>query len=38
VLGFCFVIGNRSGVLPTMPFFGFALMVFGGVVMAFDRS
>jgi hypothetical protein len=38
VLGLCFVIGNRTGAFPTVPFFGFALMVFGGVMMALSRS
>jgi hypothetical protein len=37
-LGFFFVIGNRTGLAPTVPFFGFAVMVVGGVIMAAGRS
>jgi hypothetical protein len=37
-LGFFFAIGNKTGVAPTMPFFGFAVMVVGGVIMAAGRS
>jgi hypothetical protein len=37
-LGVFFAIGNRTGLAPTVPFFGFALMVIGGVIMAAGRS
>jgi hypothetical protein len=37
-LGFLLVIGNRTGLAPTAPFFGFAVMIVGGVVMAAGRS
>jgi hypothetical protein len=37
-LGFFFVIGNRTGLAPSVPFFGFAVMVVGGVIMAAGRS
>ncbi len=37
-LGVFFFIGNRTGLAPSVPFFGFALMVVGGVLMAAGRS
>jgi hypothetical protein len=37
-LGLFFVIGNNTGLAPTMPFFGFAVMVVGGVIIAAGRS
>jgi len=37
-LGAFLVIGNRTGLAPTAPYFGFAVMVLGGVIMAAGRS
>ncbi len=37
-LGAFLVIGNRTGLAPTVPFFGFFMMVLGGVIMAAGRS
>jgi hypothetical protein len=37
-LGLLLVIGNRTGLAPTVPYFGFAVMVLGGVIMAVGRS
>jgi hypothetical protein len=37
-LGFFLVIGNKSGLAPSLPFFGFAVMVCGGLIMAAGRS
>jgi hypothetical protein len=37
-LGAFLVIGNRTGVAPTVPYMGFAVMVIGGVIMAVGRS
>jgi len=33
-----FVVGNRTGIAPSVPFFGFALMVLGGVIMNIGRK
>jgi hypothetical protein len=37
-LGLFFVFGNKTGLAPSVPFFGFAMMVVGGVIMAAGRS
>ena len=37
-LGLFLVIGNRSGLLPTVPLLGFMVMVVGGVIMSIGRS
>jgi hypothetical protein len=36
--GLFFVFGNQTGMAPTLPFFGFAVMVGGGLLMAAGRS
>jgi hypothetical protein len=36
-LGFFFAIGNITGLAPSVPFFGFAVMVVGGVIIAAGR-
>jgi hypothetical protein len=36
--GLFLVIGNRTGLAPTAPFLGFAVVVVGGVIMAAGRS
>jgi hypothetical protein len=37
-LGLVLVFGNKTGLAPTVPYFGFAFMVIGGVIMAAGRS
>jgi hypothetical protein len=37
-VGLFFVAGNRTGLAPTVPFFGFAGMIVGGAIMAAGRS
>ena len=37
-LGLLVVVGNRSVLAPTVPLFGFALMMVGGVLMTSGRS
>jgi hypothetical protein len=37
-LGALLVIGHRTGAAPTVPYLGFIVMVFGGVIMAIGRS
>ena len=36
--GVFFVIGNQTGLAPSVPFFGFAMMIVGGAIMAAGRS
>jgi hypothetical protein len=36
-LGAFLVIGNRTGLAPTVPYMGFAVMVIGGAIMAAGR-
>ncbi|WP_165067118.1 hypothetical protein [Paludisphaera rhizosphaerae] len=38
LMGLFFVVGNRTGAAPTVPFFGFTFMVIGGVIMNAGRS
>lgn len=38
VLGHFFVVGNRSGLLPTVSMFGLVIMAVGGGIMAAGRS
>jgi hypothetical protein len=38
VLGALLALGNQTGLAPSVPFFGFAVMVVGGVIMAAGRS
>jgi uncharacterized membrane protein HdeD (DUF308 family) len=37
-LGLLAFFGNRTGLAPTVPFFGFALMIVGGAIMNAGRS
>src|SRR5262249_29159004 len=37
-LGLLLVFGDRSGLAPTVPYLGFAVMVVGGVIIAAGRS
>jgi hypothetical protein len=36
-LGFFFAIGNRTGLAPSVPFFGFATMIVGGALIVAGR-
>jgi hypothetical protein len=38
VAGVFFAIGNLTGIAPSVPYFGFAMMVLGGVIMKVARS
>lgn len=38
LMGLFFVVGNKAGAAPSVPFFGFTVMVIGGVIMNAGRS
>ncbi|GAC1473423.1 MAG: hypothetical protein NVSMB9_22020 [Isosphaeraceae bacterium] len=38
MLGVLLIMGNRTGLAPTLPFLGFAVMIIGGVLLSAARS